>query len=788
MASTTELEAEQKHFDRAAEARERTRQTLREAPASAAGSRAAAASVKRGADRHLAKLGPSDEPTAFAMFVDEDGEALYLGKHVISDSDRNKLVINWQAPAATPYFEASFEDPCGVVKRRKYSTERNRVLDFDEVIFAELAAAVEQLTEADRQGIDDAVLRDLEQGRDGEMRDIVQTIHAAQYALIRSELNQLLVIQGGPGTGKTAVALHRVSWLLWNHASELAPRDVLVVGPNPTFTKYIRKVLPGLGDEDVQHLDLASVGPIASNGRVEDLDVQRLKGEGRMAELLQRGLAQRVRFPGGADTLDIGAAGRTTKLPRAQVEAAARRSLQGGTTYSTGRQSFRAWVVQQLSGDTQPTQIDNAVDRVWPALSPQQFLRELLGSRERLVAAAGDDFTAGDVQRLLRPAASKASEETWSDADVALLDEAQALISGRPDTYGHVVLDEAQDLSPMQLRSIRRRSRGGSMTVVGDIAQSTGAWARDSWEEVVDGLQQQLPSSVEELTLGYRVPQQIYALAAELLPVAAPGVTPPRVVRSAPTDPALLNCPEGEQVLNAVQAARDYAGRGLFVGVVVPDALRKSLCEALNEAGIVWSDAARGQLSTSINVLSAEQSKGLEFDAVVIVEPVAIANESASGLRLLYVALTRSTRYLTVAHAGPLLPTPLDDSEAGQGQFEAPAAIVEVPDPIVDGPATTNADAPTPETARRRNGVQPKQEPLFGMTPVMPDDVDAEQQAPNPPAAGPLSISKVSRAIATSLADEIRDSATRRTYADILEALRMELGVTEDEVLDRLTK
>lgn len=769
MASTAGVQAEQTYFDRAAEARERSRQTLSSAPGAAAGNRAAVSAVKRGADVRLAKLGTPSDAVAFAMFAGEDGETYYLGKHAISDEQRNKLVINWQAPAATPYFEATFDDPCGLVRRRKYSTSQNRVLDFDEVLFAELAASVDELTQADLNGIDDAVLRDLEQTRDGEMRDIVQTIHAAQYALVRSDLDQLLVVQGGPGTGKTAVALHRVSWLLWNHATQIGPQDVLVVGPNATFTKYIRKVLPGLGDDDVQHIDVRSLGPIASSGREEAADVLRLKGEARMAALLAAALRQRVRVPVGVEQLEVGPPGRVSRVERADIERVLATTLAGDATFNAGRLGFRAWLGDRVTTDVSSSQLDAAAERVWPNLSPQQFLIDLFGSRERLVAAAGDDFTAGDVQRLLRSGASRVSEETWSDADVALLDEVQHLMSGRPTTYGHVVLDEAQDLSPMQLRSIRRRSRTGSMTVVGDIAQSTGPWARDTWDDVVNALRQEFPVSIEELTFGYRVPQQIYALAAELLPAAAPGVTAPKVVRNAPEDPTLIECDHGSQVAEAVKAAQVYAGRGLFVGVIVPDALRSDLAEGLTGEGIRWGDAAAGQLSTSINVLSAEQSKGLEFDAVVVIEPDAIASESESGLRLLYVALTRSTRFLTIAHAGPVLPTRSPNSDE-LPVFEAQEAMVSEP---------AHALSATPRPGRpQRDG----QGELFGVGPVPLETLpqpDAHVTV-NGTRIGRSEPSKVARAVARTLADEIRESVTPKAYADVLEALRQELDVPDD--------
>lgn len=393
MVSTAVIGLEQEHFDRAWEAREETRGTLSGARQSAAGSQASSRAVGKSAKEMLAKLGEADEAVAFARFDDEQGEVLYLGKHAITDPNRDLLVINWQAPAAAPYFEATYDDTCGLARRRKFQTDRNKVLDFEEVVFKELADAVSSLTESQRTGVDDTVLRDLEQDRTGEMQDIVQTIHAAQYELIRTSADQLLIIQGGPGTGKTAVGLHRVSWMLFNQSSAITASDVLVIGPNPTFTRYIRTVLPSLGDSDVQHLDLRGLGPQGSNGREESADVARLKGEERMATLLEVALGQRIRFPANQAVIEISGAGAAGRLEREVVEPQLERFRRNMRNYSGGRSGFRGWIANQVGPSGAPVQIDAAVERIWPSLTAQRFLVDLFGSRDRLVAAGGDLFT-----------------------------------------------------------------------------------------------------------------------------------------------------------------------------------------------------------------------------------------------------------------------------------------------------------------------------------------------------------------------------------------------------------
>jgi DNA helicase IV len=535
VADATQIADEQKYFDHAAECRERSRETLIAALENAAGPKDAAG-MKRKIDEILAKLGGPDEAVAIGRF-DTESQTLYVGKRRISDYDGEGLVISWQAPAAEPFYIATYDKPVGVLRKRSFTTEKNRVLDFEETVFADLADRVAELTSNEHDGINDTVLRDLDEVRTGEMRDIVQTIHASQYNLIRQPLDRLLIVQGGPGTGKSVVALHRVSWLLFNGES-LKPSDVLVIGPNPTFTKYISSVLPGLGDHDVQHSDILSLGPQRSDGREEDRETTELKGSGRMAGLLERALRLRIRPLPDGTRLEIvpGVA-----LGTAEVNQAVKVAT-GAASYNSGRQQFRSWVEQAVRNVTRrpealtATMFDNAVERIWPALTPQSFLQELLGSRERLTAAAGDEFRAGDVTRLYRQAAERISDERWSDSDVALLDEAELLIRGSSGfgAYGHIVVDEAQDLSPMQLRSIKRRSTTGSMTLVGDLAQATNPWAPDTWDSIADQLRKDAPVEQHTLELGYRVPRQIYELAAQLLPYAAPNITPPRAIRQGP--------------------------------------------------------------------------------------------------------------------------------------------------------------------------------------------------------------------------------------------------------------
>ncbi|MCF6508329.1 hypothetical protein E9549_13070 [Blastococcus sp. MG754426] len=770
-ANRADLALEQEHFDLAWEARERKRRTLQGAPSAAAGPRAAVSAVKKGADRLLESIGAPDEPVAFGRFDLADGEAVYVGKHLIANDSHDPLVINWRTDFAAPYFTATYDDPRGLTRRRKFQTTKNTVDDFEELVFEDLARRIGELSGLEQSGIDDAVLRDLEQHRTGEMRDIVQTIHASQYELIRLPLERLLIVQGGPGTGKTAVALHRVSWLLFNNRDRLTPEQVLVVGPNPTFTKYIRSVLPGLGDADVIHRDLRGLGPQPSSGRLEDPATARLKGDARMADLLDRALMQRVRVPDGLTEVLVGPERGGVRIPRPQLESALERYSSQGT-YASGRAAFRRWVnegpVRRAAETVTPTQIESAVERLWPSLSPQAFLRDLLGSRERLLAAAGDDFTGTEIGRLVRQQADRLSGETWSDADVALLDEADALINGPGPRFGHIVVDEAQDLAPMQLRSLARRSAEGSMTLVGDLAQSTGAWARDSWDDVAEALEKAYDVQIEELSFGYRVPRQVFELAARLLPQAAPDVTPPRVVREGPEAPQLVEVDEEDRLVEAVRIAQERAGQGLFVGLVCPDTLRDDLVARLKAKRVTFSDASAGGIGASINLVSPADAKGLEFDSVVVVEPEAIVAEHQHGLRMLYVALTRTTQHLAVVHTGALLP------------------LEELPVALVASDSAAAAIAPSLEMEGPEEGAVAAvgSQPLNLDEPATREQVRVEWLPPTrpplttPPAAGLDAVSElVVGAVTGPLAQTIRASVPPGLWPRLLDRLREELGL-----------
>ena len=686
-----ELANEQAYFDRALECRERQRDSLRHAPA-AAPHKGAAAALKRIADDAIDGLRPPNEAVAFGRFDTESNESRYVGYNAVWSDDTDVLVVNWHAQVATPYFEARHDAPLDVRFRRTFQCEETKIVDFDDLVFREVAAEVASLLEEPE--MDDALLTELARTRTGEMQDIVKTIQAAQFQVIRAELAQLLIVQGGAGTGKSAVGLHRVSWLLYNHRDQLDPQDVVLVGPNKTFTRYIRNVLPALGDHGVLHAELESL--LGTNVRVtrdESQELAHLKGEPRMRKLLKSGLQDRVRVPDGP--LQLRVAGRTIGLQREHLERQVKDWLQ--LPYLTGRQLLREYLRNEVFNSTgqdrlQDEATESLLERIWPQMTAASFLQELLGSESRLVGAAGDDFSAGDVRRLYRRASDRLADETWSTADVPLLDNADHLLRGEPPRqYGHIVIDEAQDLSPMQLGMIARRSPKGSITVLGDLAQSTGPWARDSWDDVIENLKGTLPVNRVELEFGYRVPRQIFAVAEKVLKVAAPQVGIPRVVRDGPSSPKFIVAEELVRAAMAVGAAREYAGSGYLVGIICAEASRREVVRELDARDVQWSDVRDGTIGSSITLLAAREAKGLEFDAVVVVEPEELVAEDQRGLRLLYISLTRTTRHLTVVHAGAPLPLAvgLQAASVGDGSPDERgrdrSQDVSNGDPLLDG-------------------------------------------------------------------------------------------------------
>ncbi|MBO0898945.1 AAA family ATPase [Cellulomonas sp. zg-ZUI199] len=736
-AASATLEDEQLFFEAVRDVRESTRETRALAWQSAANGKDRARLKANAATD--ATLGASDEPVAFLRLDLDDGDTYYVGEHGVSDADNERVVLSWKAPAILRLRGASHHDRRGVARQRNYRTEPiNRIRDIDDVVLAELARQVAELRTSDAQIVssDTFLQSELARTRSPEMQTIVRTIQAAQADVIAAPHDTLLVVQGGPGTGKTAIALHRVAALLFGPLRDVTNNEVLVVGPNATFLKYISRVLPELGEEnvvqrDIGHLMATTVTPDV----VERPAAARLKGDARMVEVLARALSDRIRpLRESVEFTFDDVSWRVTLTPQDVAEII---DEVDRTPYAVGRARFRELLESEIATDARrrqkadgrwtnrsatprprPTDVESLVERVWPQLTPAAFLRDLFGSVERLLSAAGSTLGADEVGLLRRQAAPKLSEQQWSKEDLPLLDHVAIEMTGEAETYAHIVVDEVQDLSPMQLLALRRRSRHGAMTIVGDIAQSTGHWARDSWTDIVDLLASPLPTRRVDLEYGYRVPRAVMELAARLLPEAAPGIVAPTIVRD--VENATRLHPVGtadDQFARAVEVVREHSSKGLFVGVVCPDGGRNRLEDAFRDARIQWNDADKGGLASAINVVSPGASKGLEFDAVVVVDPETIVQAGPHGLRMLYIALTRTTGYLDVVHVAGSLPRLLAEGGATQeparvsptsasgadGPTEAAPALPDVPVPArTESPTAQDEDRPDASAARAR--------------------------------------------------------------------------------------
>ncbi len=546
-------------------------------------------------------------------------------------------------------------DPRGLTRRRRLDIEDRTVLGF---VDERLAAGEEHLT--------DAIVDDITRRRVGEMRQIISTITPEQYALITERLDGALVVQGGPGTGKTAVGLHRAAWLLYADPA-LARAGVLVVGPNRTFIAYISQVLPSLGEQSVEQRPIDALVSRRPWAGGEDEARATLLGSGRMAVLLERLLWERVGPPAEPATITVARA-EVSVAPAEVAEVIAegreRRTYQGGRERFRDRLADRvATRVMERSATARaasPDEVGSAVrqtkefqrlvDRAWPRQAPDALVAALFKNRRRLSAAA-DDLLSQEELDLLLSSAPPPKRGAMTHSQFALIDEARALIDPELRTFGHVVVDEAQNLTPMELRMVVRRARGQSLTVLGDIAQRTAEARLSTWEQVL-GDAGVAHVEVEELLVSYRVPDDFLRIAAPL----APGAAVPEGVRRAPWAAVSVRAaPERLGALAAALAARMGSEVG-SVGVITPAALRERVDPAFPGAARAAEDAA-GALSSGVNVLGLQAIKGLEFDAAIVLEPQAILDQPIDGGRGgLYTALTRSTRALAILHATPLPP------------------------------------------------------------------------------------------------------------------------------------
>ena len=610
-----------------------------------------------------------------------DIENFHIGRLAVADSNREPVVVDWRAPVAEPFYRATGRDPMGLLRRRHFVVEGPKLLALEDELFGEGHLGIGQddgLNDDPRQGLRgySTLLTALGRSRTGQLGDIVATIQSEQDEIIRSPQGGVLVVQGGPGTGKTVVALHRAAYLLYTHRFPLEDQGVLVIGPNRVFLRYIERVLPSLGEAGVEQVILADLVPDVQFGGREASHVARVKGQKKMAKVIDRAISDRERPLREDLVLPY-----STSYARLTVEESAAIIKSARRRYHRHNQARRfveneVWSAMAASvrADADPDNVREALreniemraalERMWPLLTPAQLLHDLFGSKALLKLAASGVIPEADYLALHRERSQSVDDVRWTAADVALLDEARFLLGPKPRrngkvdeadeirTYGHIVVDEVQDLTPMQLRMVTRRSLSGSMTVVGDIAQATGPLAPNEWADVLDHLPSRKEPRIVGLSVGYRIPSQIMELADKVMHVATPGLRAPRSVRDGDELPAIVQTPDATTLVDAVVArAAELVARGDGrVAVICPDHMVDTVSAALDSASLVHGRAQAAGLDQGLSIVPASLAKGLELDDVIVVEPAEIVDEDPQGLRLLYVTLTRSTRSLTVVH------------------------------------------------------------------------------------------------------------------------------------------
>ncbi len=784
-----EVEAEQAYLDRAHERLEAMREAARALSAEVVGQGAGGTFANRVerdirvelSGRRLAQLNIGDAPVAFGRLDFSDGLRAYIGRIGVSDENGDQLVVDWRAPVAEPFYRATPAEPLGVRRRRHYMFQSRRITGIDDELLdrAESEDGLVLMGEG-------ALLASLEQARTGRMHDIVSTIQGEQDAVIRSELAGVLVVQGGPGTGKTAVALHRAAYLLFTHRQRLSRDGVLLVGPNNVFLRYIEQVLPSLGEHAVALATPAELyaGRAKPGGR-EPRRLAELKGEARMAELVANAVATRERPLRQALVLSYGRhelvvpAGETRRIVEAaRGRAGTHNARRGYVERQLARSLLRSWrqeeeksvrlgqrhalskqeVEQAAAGIARELRHNPAgraaLSRMWPLLSPEELLHDLFGAPALLREAGRGAFSSAELSLLERARSSSLDQVAWTESDISLLDEAAALlgptrhprrgrsrgdaseeadswmldralvdylpdcpacgaqldlgggerpwrcercgrrwrddqvqggmdssslarlagqlgsserVAGGPPAskgariYGHVLVDEAQQVTPMQWRALSRRCPAGSFTVVGDLGQASGAGAPGSWQEALSELRTRSGIRTEVLSVNYRTPAEVMALAAKVLAAAAPGLTPPSAVRESGQPPLASRHPASQLLDEVVKAAlvETEAVAPGKAAIIAPLSLLDELASRLEApaAGAheeLSSFEARRLLEAPLAVLGLDAARGLEFDSVVLVEPAAILAEHSQGLRALYVALTRTTRRLRVLHSREL--------------------------------------------------------------------------------------------------------------------------------------
>jgi DNA helicase IV len=592
-----------------------------------------------------------------------DGVRFHIGRRHVHDPAGHPIVIDWRAPVSRAFYRASQSDPMDLVRRRRFGFSGGSLTAYEDEEFGGAAPGGEQPSRI--------MLEEIERPRSGPMRDIVATIQPDQDDIVRADADATVCVQGAPGTGKTAVGLHRVAYLLYAYANRMKRGGVLVIGPNRAFLSYIGNVLPALGEVGVSQVTIADLVAIVEVRATDTERAARIKGDARMAEVLRRALWAGLSEPSGGLMLSRGS--RRWRVPADEIAGLAAELRDRGVRYGPGRDMLGhriAHVVltrMEAAGETcddrthesvrRTREVRAVVDEVWPAADPIRLVMRLL-SEPGLLARAADGVLDPEEQAEIRwPAAPRGPRSAhWSAADAVLVDEARDLIERIP-SLSHVVVDEAQDLSAMECRAVGRRCATGSATVLGDLAQATTAAAVADWADLLAHLGKP-EAALRLLETGYRVPRQILDYAGLLLPRIAPGVPAARSFRQDPGALAVTGTTPAAFSTALAQACADALDRPGSAAVIAADGQVSALARTLGRAGMAHRVLGGEGPDARLILVPVSLAKGLEFDHVIVAEPAAIADGHSHGLHQLYVALTRAVSRLTVLHSRPL-PAPL---------------------------------------------------------------------------------------------------------------------------------
>ncbi len=592
------------------------------------------------------------------------GDRFHVGRRHVHDPAGQPVVVDWRAPVSRAFYRASPAEPMGVGLRRRFGFAAGQLTAHeDEMLTGPDASPAEA-------GVSRILIEEIERPRSGPMRDIVATIQPDQDDIVRAAADQTLCVQGAPGTGKTAVGLHRVAYLLYAYPGKMTRGGVLVIGPNRAFLSYIRNVLPALGERSVSQTTLADLLAHVPERATAPAAAARVKGDTRMARVLRHALWSGLVPP--AEPVLLARGSRRWRVPAAELGDLVAELRDRGVRYAAGRDMLGHRIAHviltrmEAAGETcddrthdavrRSRPVRAAVDAIWPKADPVKLVLRLLSDRA-LLAAAADGLLAADEQDLIawRRAPRGPASAPWTLADAVLVDEASDLIERTP-SLSHVVLDEAQDLSPMECRAVGRRCATGSATVLGDLAQGTAPAATDSWITMLGDLGK-AGAGLRELRTGYRVPRQILDYANQLLGALAPGLAPASSLRQ---DPAALTVlpVTGPSLPGALATACDEARQAPgSTAVIAADDQVGTLSGLLGAARLahrVLDGLHPDPGDSGLLLVPVTLAKGLEFDHVIVVEPARIVAAESRGLHRLYVALTRAVSRLTVLHSQPL--------------------------------------------------------------------------------------------------------------------------------------